>query len=500
MRIFFYNIWIIALLLMCSCDISEFKVAKDTDSAVVIDTSNPILVETESADSSTTSGIGTEPQDTTDIDSTSSSLDNPTDDTSSGVDTATGDSGISTSFDTDTPSDSGMDTGVWDTADTADTASTADTTDTPDTVNTADTADTADTPDTVNTADTADTADTPDTVNTADTADTPDTADTADTADTPDTADTADTADTGDTDPLAALCTGKTEPGLTLWQQFTVLNELSVKIDTSHCAFSSDPLYFTSIGGQSGHYALRGTSSIASETRDDFSITVRNGSNITPEKADSTSLEWYVNWMAVENNIVSPKLCTGKTSVGNTEWQTYSADGIFLDVDFSHCMFESTPMTFTSLSGSYHSDIRGAAALYPFQSEGNFDTNGFRVYINKNGITPEQANAWEWSINWMAVSPDVRSDTVCVGHTLQKETPWQFHSDTAVMTNVNTSFCDLGETPTYFTSLSGNSHHWTSTGGTAIYLPARDSFRIYLNGATLETAQNYNWYINWIKF
>ena len=446
MRIFFNSIRIIGFLLMCSCDISDFKVARDTDSTVVIDTSNPIRVETESADSSTTSGIGTEPQDTTDVDSTSSSQNAPTDNISSEVDTGAGDSGISTGSDTDTdtdtdtPSDSVMDTGVWDTADTADTV------------------------------------------------------------DTVDTVDTADTADTGDTDPLAALCTGRTQPGLTLWQQSTVLNELSVTIDTSHCTFSSDPLYFTSIGGQGSHFILRGTNSIASETRDDFSITIRNGSNITPEEADSTSLEWYVNWMAVENNIVSPKLCTGKTSVGNTEWQLYSTDGIFLEVDFSHCMFESTPIIFTSLSGSYHSDIRGAAALYPLQSDGNFDTNGFRVYISKSGITPEQANAWEWSINWMAVYPDVRSDTMCVGHTLQEETPWQLYSATAVMTNVNTSFCDLGETPTYFTSLAGKSSHWLSTGGTAIYSPTRDSFRIYLNDATLETAQNADWYINWIKF
>jgi hypothetical protein len=52
--------------------------------------------------------------------------------------------------------------------------------------------------------------------------------------------------------------------------------------------------------------------------------------------------------------------------------------------------------------------------------------------------------------------------------------------------------------------MAGNNVHWDLAGYTAIYYPAKNSFRVYANSLTgmtctqlLSNAQSYNWSINW---
>ncbi|MGV8174820.1 MAG: tetratricopeptide repeat protein, partial [Methanothrix sp.] len=58
-------------------------------------------------------------------------------------------------------------------------------------------------------------------------------------------------------------------------------------------------------------------------------------------------------------------------------------------------------------------------------------------------------------------------------------------------------------TPRYFTSLGGNSNHWTILGANAIYSATPTGFRIYItdkSGATLTPAiaNSRGWHINWL--
>jgi hypothetical protein len=95
----------------------------------------------------------------------------------------------------------------------------------------------------------------------------------------------------------------------------------------------------------------------------------------------------------------SPDICTGSTLSGATSWHQYSPQGIYLDVDTSACGYTAVPRYFTSLGGdSYHWVTTGATSIYwP-------TATGFRVYVFDNGgpVTPADANARHWHINWQA--------------------------------------------------------------------------------------------------
>lgn len=90
------------------------------------------------------------------------------------------------------------------------------------------------------------------------------------------------------------------------------------------------------------------------------------------------------------------RVCTGQTVQGATNWQQYSTNGIYLDVNTAGCGFISTPLYFTSLGGSdNHSVATGATSIYVPTA------TGFRVYVHSPGITPALANQYGWHINWI---------------------------------------------------------------------------------------------------
>ncbi len=96
---------------------------------------------------------------------------------------------------------------------------------------------------------------------------------------------------------------------------------------------------------------------------------------------------------------------------------------------------------------------------------------------------------------------------VCNGSTPKGSTAWVPYIDTGVYVEVNTSKCGFTSTPTYISSLGGNSWIWATTGGSTIYSPSANSFRIYIRileesilekTITPEKANAEGWHINWV--
>src|SRR5262249_44705872 len=79
-----------------------------------------------------------------------------------------------------------------------------------------------------------------------------------------------------------------------------------------------------------------------------------------------------------------------------------------------------------------------------------------------------------------AIHPGYEIDQVlCQGQTAASSTSWQQDGNT-IYVDVDTSSCGLDTTPLYISALNGDSGHWVTTGGNAIYYPTNKGFRIYL--------------------
>lgn len=107
------------------------------------------------------------------------------------------------------------------------------------------------------------------------------------------------------------------------------------------------------------------------------------------------------------------KIASGRTQPGATNWQVYHVNAIYVDVDTSAAGFTQTPVYVTSIGGdSQHYGTDGASAVY------SATATGFRIFIkwdtgykNSNAITPEEANASKWHINWIAIEPNTGRPT-----------------------------------------------------------------------------------------
>jgi hypothetical protein len=100
------------------------------------------------------------------------------------------------------------------------------------------------------------------------------------------------------------------------------------------------------------------------------------------------------------------RIASGKTPPGNTAWQQYPG-GIFVDGDTSSGQFSSPPVYVTSLGGeTNHWFTTGASSIYGTPPADLPTARGFRVYVRMadgGPISPTQANAWKWHINWIGI-------------------------------------------------------------------------------------------------
>jgi hypothetical protein len=94
------------------------------------------------------------------------------------------------------------------------------------------------------------------------------------------------------------------------------------------------------------------------------------------------------------------KIVAGSTPVGSSNWKQYSNNMLYLDVDTSAAGFQNTPAYTTSLAGqSGNWWVTGGSSPY------STSPTGFRVYvgfIDGRSVSPQQANASAWHINWTA--------------------------------------------------------------------------------------------------
>ncbi|CAF3933082.1 unnamed protein product [Rotaria sp. Silwood1] len=94
--------------------------------------------------------------------------------------------------------------------------------------------------------------------------------------------------------------------------------------------------------------------------------------------------------------------------------------------------------------------------------------------------------------------------TFCQGRTSYDQ--WQPYADhRSLLVHVNTTSCRFKQVPTYFTSLSGTSHHWRVTGMTSIYNEVSTGFIVCLypefqetQTETLQHLPARKWELNWI--
>jgi RHS repeat-associated protein len=193
-------------------------------------------------------------------------------------------------------------------------------------------------------------------------------------------------------------CARQTVSGSTNWQPY-LTDAIYLDVDTSACGLSGTPLYFTSLGGTTDHWLAQGATAIY-PTANGFRVYLTS-LGITPALANSYG--WHLNWLARTANATGTDVCAQQTTAGSTNWQAYTSNDLYLDVDTSACGFAQTPLYLTSLGGTTnHWTAKGATSIYlPTPT-------GFRVYLNYPGITPALANAYSWHLKWQAV-PLVRT-------------------------------------------------------------------------------------------
>lgn len=190
------------------------------------------------------------------------------------------------------------------------------------------------------------------------------------------------------------LCTGRTSPGA--FKQYED-GGVSVSIDLTHCGFDKAPVVLTSLGGVEGHAATRGATSLYGVSPDRFTVFLQKP-GITTAQAEAWG--WHINWSASPPNNDSGDYCTGKSTLSDTTWKQYGANGLSTRLTTTGCQ---APLVFATLSGDRsHWYTTGSSSIY------GADPSGFRVYVNRSGVTPEFAADNGWHVHWTRVSPTPR--------------------------------------------------------------------------------------------
>lgn len=95
------------------------------------------------------------------------------------------------------------------------------------------------------------------------------------------------------------IASGKTTPGSTAWTVYSP-SGITLKVDTSAAKFSTTPVYVTSIGGNSSHWATTGATSIYEASPTGFRVYVKwsDSNPLTPVQANGW--KWHINWIGIE--------------------------------------------------------------------------------------------------------------------------------------------------------------------------------------------------------
>ena len=300
-----------------------------------------------------------------------------------------------------------------------------------------------------------------------------------------------------------AFC-GSTNPGKTDWKEYRNQDGdpigIYVDVDTRVAGFTSTPIYFTSIGGFGGHFAIIGATSIYRPAKDGFRIYIKSPGIVHPSPQFANERHWHINWIGY-----SRSSGCGSTPIGNTDWKEFRNQdgdllGIYVDVKTEA---PSKQIYFTSIGGfGGHFIFIGATSIYRPTKD------GFRIYMKSPGIvhpTPQFANELQWHINWRRAPKNNqrRWGWTPVGNTDWKEYRNQYGDLLGIYVDVDTRAAGFTSTPIYFTSIGGFGGHFAFIGATSIYRPTKDGFRIYMKSPgivhhpTPQFANERQWHINW---
>lgn len=103
------------------------------------------------------------------------------------------------------------------------------------------------------------------------------------------------------------IYSGSTSPTKTAWEAYEQTG-IHVWVDTSAAGFRSTPLYFVSIGGKAGHWAVTGSNAVYDANKSGFRVYLRwpHGGLLTPDYARQK--HWHINWFGIESIVVpAPK-------------------------------------------------------------------------------------------------------------------------------------------------------------------------------------------------
>ena len=288
--------------------------------------------------------------------------------------------------------------------------------------------------------------------------------------------------------------------------------EICIDVDTSSHHFTFTPHYVASFGGTgSEHHMTTGASSVYHASPTGFRVYIKKEQCLScmsqgQQQTQRTPLTailakergYHINWVAETAPCTGAGDSTGVAQYsqagGASNWQQYcwtegpprQCTGVFVDVTFPPGAFLETPVIVASLHGTTnHADARGGSSIY------SATPNGFRVYVHSTagtgatgtvgtGITPAEVMQWGWKIVYLASEDPM--------HSGQSSGIWSDAGEHLVETIV----CHNGKVGkggpnfaarsrvNYVTSITGNSHHWTSDGASSVYSPTSDSFRIYM--------------------
>ena len=292
------------------------------------------------------------------------------------------------------------------------------------------------------------------------------------------------------------LCAGQTPPGATDWQ-IDHNDVIHVDIDTSACGLTGQPLFFTSLGGEGSHAAVRGTTSIYRASPSGFRVVVMH-----PQAHElAKSQAWHVNWMARPEGLRSKRVCTGRTHAA--QFEACEAHGVKVSIDISDCGFDEPPVLLTSLGGEQgHAATRGASSVYWVTPK------KFTVFVQKRDVKLEDAQNWGWHVNWSAMAETNSGDDFCTGKTMPESTVWRQQGPRGLVAELATNGC---EAPLVFTTLGGRHSHWYAAGTSSIapLSPTEGSadevggtgFRVLIDRyrATPAFALKKEWHIHWTR-
>lgn len=95
------------------------------------------------------------------------------------------------------------------------------------------------------------------------------------------------------------IASGRTIPGNTAWQVYSPTG-IFVNVDTTPAHLTGTPVYVTSLGGGSSHWATTGGTSVYLPTATGFRIYVKWSDNSPLTPATANGLQWHINWIAME--------------------------------------------------------------------------------------------------------------------------------------------------------------------------------------------------------